>query len=153
MLSKIHKTHTTQHHRSIFALLYVKCLWFKHIGPLILSDSYILIIFEILIIVISYCNVFIFNKLHFWDLNPDFNHFIYHFSSCQLNSQTSLLVPKAWVHVDRTLGLSNSSWIDIGSCLRRQIPHYHDLIGYAMLGEILTSQCEISWPNLKMYTK
>ncbi len=32
LLPKIHKTHIAQHHRSIFALLYVKCLWFKHIG-------------------------------------------------------------------------------------------------------------------------
>ncbi len=32
MLPQIHKTHFAQHHRSIFALLYVKCLWFKHIG-------------------------------------------------------------------------------------------------------------------------
>ncbi len=28
----IHKTHIAQHHNSIFALLYVKCLLFKHIG-------------------------------------------------------------------------------------------------------------------------
>ncbi len=48
-------------------------------------------------------------------MNPDFNHFIYQCSS-------SLLVPKAWVRVDQTLGLS--SWIEIGSCLRRQIPHF-----------------------------
>ncbi len=32
LLLKIHKTHIARHHRSIFALLYVKCLWFKHIG-------------------------------------------------------------------------------------------------------------------------
>ncbi len=32
LLPKIHKTHIARHHRSIFALLYVKCLWFKHIG-------------------------------------------------------------------------------------------------------------------------
>ncbi len=38
LLLKIHKTHIGQHHRSIFALLYVKCLWFKHIG---LWDTYI----------------------------------------------------------------------------------------------------------------
>ncbi len=31
-LLKIHKTHIAKHHRSIFALLYVKCVWFKHIG-------------------------------------------------------------------------------------------------------------------------
>ncbi len=33
-------------------------------------------------------------------------------------------MPKSCVHVDQTLGYSNSSWIDIGSCLRRQIPQY-----------------------------
>ncbi len=32
LLPKIHKTHIAQYHRSIFALLYVKCLWFKPIG-------------------------------------------------------------------------------------------------------------------------
>ncbi len=32
LLLKIHKTHIAQHHTSIFALLYVKCVWFKHIG-------------------------------------------------------------------------------------------------------------------------
>ncbi len=32
LLLKIHKTHIAQHHRSIFALLYVNCLWFKHTG-------------------------------------------------------------------------------------------------------------------------
>ncbi len=32
LLPKIHKTHIVWHHRAIFALLYVKCLWFKHIG-------------------------------------------------------------------------------------------------------------------------
>ncbi len=32
ILPKIHKTHIAWHHRSIFALLYVKCLLFKHIG-------------------------------------------------------------------------------------------------------------------------
>ncbi len=32
LLQKIHKTHIARHHMSIFALLYVKCLWFKHIG-------------------------------------------------------------------------------------------------------------------------
>ncbi len=32
LLQKIHKTHIARHHWSIFALLYVKCLWFKHIG-------------------------------------------------------------------------------------------------------------------------
>ncbi len=32
LLPKIHKTHIARHHRSIFALLHVKCLWFKHIG-------------------------------------------------------------------------------------------------------------------------
>ncbi len=32
LLPKIHKTHIGGHHSSIFALLYVKCLWFKHIG-------------------------------------------------------------------------------------------------------------------------
>ncbi len=31
LLQKIHKSHIGQHHRSIFVLLYVKCLWFKHI--------------------------------------------------------------------------------------------------------------------------
>ncbi len=45
LLLKIHQTHIAQHHRSIFALLYVKCLWFKHIGLWIhtLLDSNILI--------------------------------------------------------------------------------------------------------------
>ncbi len=33
LLPKIHKTHIAQHHCSVFALLYVKCLWLKqHIG-------------------------------------------------------------------------------------------------------------------------
>ncbi len=32
LLPKIHKTHIARHHKSIFALLYVKSLWFKHIG-------------------------------------------------------------------------------------------------------------------------
>ncbi len=32
LLPQIHKTLIARHHRSIFALLYVKCLWFKHIG-------------------------------------------------------------------------------------------------------------------------
>ncbi len=32
LLLKIHKTHIARHHRSIFTLLYVKCLWFKHVG-------------------------------------------------------------------------------------------------------------------------
>ncbi len=32
LLLKTHKTHIARHHSSIFALLYVKCLWFKHIG-------------------------------------------------------------------------------------------------------------------------
>ncbi len=32
LLPKIHKTHIVRHHRSIFDLLYVKCLCFKHIG-------------------------------------------------------------------------------------------------------------------------
>ncbi len=32
LLLKIHKTHIARHYRSIFALLYVKCLWLKHIG-------------------------------------------------------------------------------------------------------------------------
>ncbi len=32
LLWKIHKTHIARHHTSIFALLYVKCLGFKHIG-------------------------------------------------------------------------------------------------------------------------
>ncbi len=36
VLPKIHKTHIARHHRlSIFALLYVKYLWFKPIGQLI----------------------------------------------------------------------------------------------------------------------
>ncbi len=30
LLQTIH--HIARHHRSIFALLYVRCLWFKHIG-------------------------------------------------------------------------------------------------------------------------
>ncbi len=30
--TKIHKTHIARHHKLIFALLYVKYLWFKHIG-------------------------------------------------------------------------------------------------------------------------
>ncbi len=77
-----------------------------------------------MIIVISCYNAFIFNKLYFGDLNPDFNHFIYQCSSCQLNTYTSPLVPKAWVRVDRTLGCSNSCWIEIGSCLCRQIPQW-----------------------------
>ncbi len=33
LLLKIHKTHIARHHRSIFVLLYVKCLRLKHIGP------------------------------------------------------------------------------------------------------------------------
>ncbi len=32
LLPKFHKTHIAWHHRSIFALLYVTCLWFKYIG-------------------------------------------------------------------------------------------------------------------------
>ncbi len=32
LLPKIHKTYISQHHRSIFALLYIKCLWLKPIG-------------------------------------------------------------------------------------------------------------------------
>ncbi len=32
LLPKIYKTHIAWHHRSIIALLYVKCLWFKNIG-------------------------------------------------------------------------------------------------------------------------
>ncbi len=32
LLPKIHKTHIARNHRSIFALLYVKYLWFNHIG-------------------------------------------------------------------------------------------------------------------------
>ncbi len=32
LLPKIHKTHIAQYHRSIFALLYVKCLWLTPIG-------------------------------------------------------------------------------------------------------------------------
>ncbi len=31
LLPKIYKAHITQHLMLIFALLYVKCLWFKHI--------------------------------------------------------------------------------------------------------------------------
>ncbi len=31
---------------------------------------------------------------------------------------------KALVYVDRTLGSSNSSWIDIGRCLRQQIQQW-----------------------------
>ncbi len=31
LMLKIHKTHIAQHHRSIFALLYVKCFWLKPI--------------------------------------------------------------------------------------------------------------------------
>ncbi len=31
LLLKNHKTHIAQHYRSIFALLHVKCLCFKHI--------------------------------------------------------------------------------------------------------------------------
>ncbi len=41
LLSKIHKTHIAQHHQSIFALLYVTCLWFKRIGlwiPILLDS-------------------------------------------------------------------------------------------------------------------
>ncbi len=42
LLLKIHKTHVAWHHRSILALLYVKCLWSKHIGLwiLILLSNY-----------------------------------------------------------------------------------------------------------------
>ncbi len=32
LLPQIHKTHIARHHRSIFALLHVKCLWLKPIG-------------------------------------------------------------------------------------------------------------------------
>ncbi len=32
LLLKIHKSHISRHDRPIFALLYAKCLWFKHIG-------------------------------------------------------------------------------------------------------------------------
>ncbi len=35
LLQKIHKTHMARHHRSIFALLYVKCLLLMPIGLLI----------------------------------------------------------------------------------------------------------------------
>ncbi len=34
LMPKIHKTHIGRHHRSIFALLYVKCLWLTPIGLL-----------------------------------------------------------------------------------------------------------------------
>ncbi len=32
LLPKIHETHIVRHHRSIFALLYARYLWFKPIG-------------------------------------------------------------------------------------------------------------------------
>ncbi len=41
LLQKIHKTHIARHHMSIFALLYVKWLWFRNIGlwiPILLDS-------------------------------------------------------------------------------------------------------------------
>ncbi len=32
LLPKIHNTHIAWHHRSIFSILYIKCLWLKPIG-------------------------------------------------------------------------------------------------------------------------